>query len=67
MLVETKARTGKMLSVRTDQEMFYALKALSDQTQVDSSTIMRLAVAKLIEKARTLPQPISWDDLKQIV
>lgn len=67
MLVETKAQTGKMLSVRTDSEMFYALKALSDQTQVDSSTIMRLAVAKLIEKARTLPQPISWDDLKQIV
>jgi predicted transcriptional regulator len=55
----------KMLSTRTDDEMFYALKALGEMTGTDISTIMRLAIASLIDKART-KQPQSWEELKMI-
>lgn len=65
MLVEKKQHTQKMISTRTDDEMFYALKALSQLTGADSSTIMRLAIAVLIERARTA-QPTSWEELKSI-
>lgn len=63
MLVEKRQQTMKMLSTRTDDEMFYALKALSQVSGVDTSTLMRLAIASLLEKARKLEQPISWDDI----
>jgi hypothetical protein len=66
MLVEKKRIAAKMVSMRTDDEMFYALKALSQMTGVDASTIMRLAVASLLTKARELEQPVAWDELKQI-
>lgn len=65
MLVEKAAQTAKMLSTRTDDEMFYALKALSQMTEVETSTLMRLAIAALLEKARKLEQPVSYDDLKR--
>lgn len=65
MLVEKAAQTAKMLSTRTDDEMFYALKALSQMTGVETSTLMRLAIASLLEKARKLEQPVSYDDLKR--
>jgi len=67
MLVEKAAQTAKMLSTRTDDEMFYALKALSQMTGVETSTLMRLAIAALLEKARKLEQPVSYDDLKRNV
>lgn len=65
MLVEKAAQTAKMLSTRTDDEMFYALKALSQMTEVETSTLMRLAIAAMLEKARKLEQPVSYDDLKR--
>jgi predicted DNA-binding protein len=65
MLVEKAAQTAKMLSTRTDDEMFYALKALSQMTGVETSTLMRLAIAALLEKARKLEQPVTYDDLKR--
>lgn len=65
MLIEKAAQTAKMLSTRTDDEMFYALKALSQLTGVETSTLMRLAIASLLERARKLEQPVSWDDLKR--
>jgi predicted DNA-binding protein len=67
MLVEKAAQTAKMLSTRTDDEMFYALKALSQMTGVETSTLMRLAIAALLEKARKLEQPVTYDDLKRTV
>lgn len=67
MLIEKLAQAGRMLSTRTDDEMFFALKALSQQTNVDTSTLMRLAIATLLKKARSLEQPVSWDDLKRII
>jgi predicted DNA-binding protein len=67
MLVEKRQQTAKMLSTRTDDEMFYALKALSQVTGVETSTLMRLAIAALLQKARTLEEPFTWDDLKRSV
>jgi hypothetical protein len=67
MLVEKAAQTAKMLSTRTDDEMFFALKALSQMTGVETSTLMRLAIADLLHKARKLEQPVTWDDLKRAV
>lgn len=67
MLIEKLAQAGRMLSTRTDDEMFFALKALSQQSGVDTSTLMRLAIATLLKKARSLEQPVSWDDLKRII
>jgi predicted DNA-binding protein len=67
MLVEKAAQTAKMLSTRTDDEMFYALKALSQLTGVETSTLMRLAIAALLQTARKLEQPVSYDDLKRTV
>lgn len=67
MLIEKAAQTAKMLSTRTDDEMFFALKALSQMTGVETSTLMRLAIATLLQKARKLEQPLSWDDLKRAV
>ena len=66
MLVEAKPIAPKMLSTRTDDETFYALKALSQVTGVGVSVIMRLAISSLILKARE-NQPTSWTDLKNIV
>lgn len=65
MLIEKLAQAGRMLSTRTDDEMFFALKALSQQTNVDTSTLMRLAIATMLQKARKLEQPVSYDDLKR--
>jgi len=65
MLVERKRSTMKMLCTRTDEEMFYALKALAEMTSGDISTIMRLAIASLLRKARE-KQPQSWEELKLI-
>lgn len=67
MLIEKLAQAGRMLSTRTDDEMFFALKALSQQTNVDTSTLMRFAIATLLKKARSLEQPVSWEDLKRTI
>jgi len=67
MLVETRKQTTRMISFRADDEMFFALKALSQMSGVDSSTLGRVAVASLIEKARKLEQPITWDDIKRVL
>lgn len=66
MLVETRKQTTRMISFRADDEMFFALKALSQMSGVDSSTLARFAVASLIVKARKLEQPITLDDIKKI-
>lgn len=65
MLVEKKQQTEKMVSIRTDEEMFYALEALSQVTNKNKSTIVRLALASLIERARAA-QPTSWERSKSI-
>jgi hypothetical protein len=69
MFVERKsnAQTMKMLSTRADSEMFFALKALSQVTGVDTSTLIRLAIAAMLTKVRTLPQPVTIEDIKQIL
>lgn len=65
MFIEKKPETAKMLSARVDGEMFYSLKALSDQVNMGTSAIVRLAVVKLLEKARE-KKPMSWDELKNL-
>lgn len=65
MFVEKKPETSKMLSARIDQEMFYSLKALSNQVGMGTSAITRLAVVKLLEKARE-QKPTTWDQLKNL-
>ena len=65
MFVERKPETSKMLSARVDQEMFYSLKALSDQVGMGTSAITRLAVVKLLEKARQ-EKPTTWEQLKKL-
>lgn len=65
MFVENKPETAKMLSARVDSEMFYSLKALSNQVGQGTSTIMRLALVKLLEKARE-KKPTSWEELKNL-
>lgn len=65
MFVERKPETSKMLSARVDQEMFYSLKALSDQVGMGTSAITRLAVVKLLEKARQ-EKPTTWEQLKNL-
>ncbi|UCF70829.1 MAG: hypothetical protein JSW49_00705 [candidate division WOR-3 bacterium] len=65
MFVEKKPEASKMLSARVDQEMFYSLKALSQQVGMGTSAITRLAVYKLIEKARE-EKPTTWDQLKNL-
>lgn len=54
-----------MISFRTDDEMFHSLKALSQISGVDTSTIARLALATLLFKARKLESPITYDDLEK--
>jgi predicted DNA-binding protein len=65
MFVEKEPQASKMLSARVDQEMFYSLKALSQQLGVGTSAIARLAVFKLLEKARE-EKPTTWDQLKNL-
>jgi len=65
MFVEKEPQASKMLSARVDQEMFYSLKALSQQLGVGTSAITRLAVFKLLEKARE-EKPTTWDQLKNL-
>jgi len=65
MFVEKKPEASKMLSARVDQEMFYSLKALSQQVEMGTSAITRLAVYKLLEKARE-SKPMTWEQLKDL-
>jgi hypothetical protein len=65
MFIEKKPETAKMLSALVDGEMFYSLKALSDQVNMGTSAIVRLAVVKLLERARE-KKPMSWDELKNL-
>jgi DNA-binding MurR/RpiR family transcriptional regulator len=65
MFVEKEPQASKMLSARVDQEMFYSLKALSQQLGVGTSAITRLAVFKLLENARE-EKPTTWDQLKNL-
>jgi hypothetical protein len=66
MLVEKRQQTTKMISFRADDEMFYALKALSQISGVESSTLGRLAIATFLYKVRKLEQPITFDDLVKV-
>ena len=65
MFIEKTPHTSKMLSMRVDDEMYYSLRALSDKLNMDISTIVRLAVANLLIKARERT-PESWDELKSL-
>ena len=65
MFVERKPEASKMISLRVDQEMYYSLKALSQQVDMGASAITRLAVYKLLEKARE-EKPLTWEQLKDL-
>jgi predicted DNA-binding protein len=65
MLVDPKPQTMKMISTRADDEMFFALRGLSQMTGTNVSTIIRLAIEALLVRARE-KRPTSWEDLKMI-
>ena len=68
MLTEKKPsrQTSKMLSLRVDDELFYTLKALSLQTEVDCSTIGRIVLADFLLKARENP-PYNVEEIKALL
>ena len=57
MFVLPMPDTDKMISFRADDEMTYSLSALATRLRVSRSTLIRVAVAKLIKEARST-QPI---------
>lgn len=65
MFVERKPEASKMISLRVDAEMYYSLKALAQQVDMGASALTRLAIYKLIEKARE-EKPTTWDQLKNL-
>ena len=54
MLIERKPTAIKTLSVRTDEEAFEGIHAISDSLNSSPSTLLRLAIADLIQKQRRL-------------
>jgi len=65
MLIEIPTVAVKTISARTDEEMYYATKALAQTVGADPSTVVRLALSALLRRARER-QPASWDDLKNV-
>jgi antitoxin component of RelBE/YafQ-DinJ toxin-antitoxin module len=65
MLIEIPTVAVKTISARTDEEMYYATKALAQTVGADPSTVVRLALSALLRRARER-QPVSWDDLKNV-
>ncbi|GEQ96910.1 hypothetical protein JCM17844_05470 [Iodidimonas gelatinilytica] len=63
MLIEIPVVAVKTLSARTDEEMYYAMKALANSMGTAPSTIIRLAVARLLDPAR-LAKPSIFEELK---
>jgi hypothetical protein len=54
MLIERRPTAVKTLSVRTDLEAFEAIHCLSESVDSSPSTLLRLAIADLIQKQRRL-------------
>lgn len=52
----------KMISFRADDEMTYSLSDLAIRLSVSRSTLIRLAVSKLIKEARS-SQPIRLQEI----
>ena len=52
----------KMLSFRADDEMTYSLSDLASRLRVSRSTVIRIAVSKLIKEARST-QPIRLQEI----
>jgi len=65
MLIEIPTVAVKTVSARTDEETYYTLRALAQRVGTDPSTVVRLALSKLLIRARE-KQPVSWDDLKNV-
>jgi predicted transcriptional regulator len=51
MLIERKAVAVRTLSCRTDEEMYTRTIELAASLRTDPSTIMRLALAHILERA----------------
>jgi antitoxin component of RelBE/YafQ-DinJ toxin-antitoxin module len=65
MLIEIPTLAARTISARTDEEMYFATKALAQQVGTDPSTVIRLALSALLRRARER-QPHSWDALKDV-
>ena len=65
MLIEIPVVAVKTLSARTDSEMYFSTRALAQQVGVAPSTIVRLAVAGLLNRAR-LAKPSTFEELKNV-
>lgn len=65
MLIEIPTVAVKTISARTDEEMYYATRALAQSVGADPSTVIRLAMSALLRRARER-QPVSWEDLKNV-
>jgi antitoxin component of RelBE/YafQ-DinJ toxin-antitoxin module len=65
MLIEIPSVAVKTVSARTDEETYYALRALAQRVGTDPSTVVRLALCSLLHRARE-KQPMTWDALKDV-
>ena len=65
MLIEIPTVAVKTISARTDEEMYFATKALAQMVGSDPSTVIRLALSALLRRARER-QPVSWEELKNV-
>ena len=63
MLIERTATAVRTLSVRTDAEMYDRTRDLAQSLGTDPSTIMRLALAELLDRASRV-QATSLAELK---
>lgn len=65
MLIEIPKIAVRTLSTRTDEEMYFATKALAQAVGTDPSTVIRLAVAALLKRARSI-NPVTMEQLKDV-
>jgi antitoxin component of RelBE/YafQ-DinJ toxin-antitoxin module len=65
MLIEIPKVAVRTLSTRTDEEMYFATKALAQSVGTDPSTVIRLAVAALLNRARAV-KPVTVEQLKNV-
>ena len=63
MLVEIPAVAVKTISARTDEEMYYRVRALANRVGVNPSTIIRLAVAGFLRRTQE-DMPAFWEAMK---
>lgn len=63
MLIERTATAVRTLSVRTDEEMYDRTRTLAHLLGTDPSTIMRLALAEILDRASRV-QATSLAELK---